>query len=1464
MVSGRRSGQPPAATGADNPGRAGRADVPGPRAGGEHTEGPAGPAPPGRGTGQPSGTPGPAQRPQAHASAPAATELERADRAAAVLSRLGVPSLPARSSMVRALRRLKRRVPSRRPGDVVLDVDATAEHAVESGGIWSPVTKPGTTRWLDLTLVIDCGPSMAAWRATVTAFIGVLQQSGAFGSIQLRLLDTRQQGKGGPSPPVLRGGTPATPARSPAEILDRSGRRIVLVVTDGVSAPWPSGLVNPMLAGWAAVLPVAVVHLLPQRLWARNGLAVRQARLTVPAPLSPNGNWAAELSDAWLEPEPRAGLAPGTVAVPVLEPDARWLRWWARLITGTGGAVGATVLLASTASAPAPVTVDAAAASLSACERVRRFHRIASPPAFRLATLLAAVPISLPVARHVQSELVPEAGSDHLAEVLTSGLLQPSGTGDASWDTAQFEVPQAIRIELLSGARRSETARVVRVTADRFADQIPWLTRIRDALDDPDGTPDPAYTPEAAGADQVAVERAVMHGLSGPYRHRGMQRGPYRSDAGSGRYGVSDGANVDHVRQDRPANRGASTPDEREQTTINPASESMRDGMGLADAPTGSSNVAIAGPPAPANLAEPAKDESAKGELGGGKTKSRPAAGVGLRPAQATGVPAVWGNVPPRNPNFTGRHALLNMLSERLTLGSTTAVLPAALHGMGGIGKTQMAVEYIYRHLQDYDLVWWIHATQVAQIRSGLTELAATLGLPGGNEANTAVPAVREALRLGQPHSRWLLVFDAAESPDVVRPFFPTNGPGEILVTSRNPAWASVARPLEVNVFERGESIELLRRRGPEIDEADASRLAGRLGDLPLAIEQAAAWRAETGMPVQEYLRLFDEKVAEILDTTAPADYEVSVAAAWNVSFDELARRNPAAHQLLQVCACFAPEPISRNLFTGVRNVSVSPELDQALRDPMQLGRAIRDISRYGLAKIDHRNNTLLLHRLVQLVLRNRMPAPVHAAMEHGAHLLLANLDPAQPAAFVQWPRYLEILPHVYAADLVKCDDGWSRQLVVNLMHFLYHYGDHEEALRLSQRAFETWTDALGETDSQTLAAAERYGFYMWELGQYAPASELNQRTLALRRQVSGENAEETLYAQISVTTDLRAQGDFAGAKKLSGEILERARGLFGPDDPMTLRAAHIHAISLRFTGEYRQALALDEDTHRRRIEVLGYEHANTLNSYTALLHDRRESGDYAGARAGYEEHAKHLSRVFGDDKAATLRLYSYLAIARRKDGDHKRALELSTRMLERFRTRYGASHPAVMTAALSHTIDVRQNNDLGRACRLGEEAFDRFRELLGESHPHTLAASLDLAVTLRLMGDAAGARELDERVLEQFRAALGPDHPYSVIAAINLASDLSALGEPEAAYALGTEALERSERALGSEHATTLGAGLNLVLDLRTLGRKQEAEPRYAEVLTGYRQLLGDGHPATGAAAKSMRANCDIDPLPF
>ncbi|WP_328644712.1 FxSxx-COOH system tetratricopeptide repeat protein [Amycolatopsis sp. NBC_00348] len=1364
------------------------------------------------------------------------------------VSDAGIATLPDAAEFVRSLRPLKRLVKSRRPDDLELDEDRTAEEAAETGRWW-PVTRQKRRKWLDLTLVIDAAPSLALWKPTVNAFISLLERLGAFRSIQVRMLDTGKAGQaedGTVIEPELHGGTLETPARGAAEVLDSSGRRLMLVVTDGVSDAWRNDLVSPILADWARAMPVAVLHLLPQRLWPRGGLDVHRAVLATSGPLRANRHYGLELPDNWVDPDRSAELVAGSVPVPVLEFKPRWLHWWVGLVTGSGEERRtAKVLLARNRPVPLRETELEREETFdpSPRDQVKRFHSQASPPAYRLATLLAAVPVTVGVARTLQAELVPDSEPAHLAEVFTSGLLEQTG-GEGPWDAVNWDFPHQVRAVLLSGARRSETVRAVLAARRSFGVRSGFLARLRDALEDPDSTSDPA--PEPGTADEVALERAVMAALSGPYLSRAARLDAIEAEAGAEQQGPTRVSTLD--------------------SNIEPVSDTMSQAPDrIAGLPSDPAALAPTNSPVP----DGRPDSGEGGTVSPARAVSSVASTARHERPSSDENPPVWGKIPAKNLNFTGRDDLLDQLGERLGAG-TTAVLPAALHGMGGIGKTQMAVEFIYRHLQDYDLVWWIQATEETQIRSSLTELAQHLRLPGCDEAITAVPAVREALRLGRPYRRWLLVFDSAENPDMARRFFPVNGPGEILVTSRNPDWAGIARPLEVAVFERSESRDLLRRRGPAISDSDADLLSEKLGDLPLAIAQAAAWRAETGMPVQEYLRLFDEKVTEVLSTSAPADYEVSVAAAWNVSFDELSRRNPAAHQLLQVCAFFAPEPIARSLFTGVRGVEITAELDEALRDPMELGRAIRDINKFGLAKIDHGNDTIVLHRLVQLVLRNRLSRQDRAHMRHGAHMLLANLDPRDPASPKHWPRYQILLPHVYSAELIGCDDRWVRQLVINLLKFLYHWGDHEGALALADQTVRAWSvpdadaDVRPETDLQVLQASERLGFYYWVVGRYTEAAEVTQRTLDLYLETLGADAEQTINAELTVALVLKANGDFAAARSLGDRTYVKTRGLFGEDDPITLNAAHDFVVSLLLTGEYEEARRLAQETYDRRAQILGYDHDATISTQVLLVIARRELGEYPWARIEQERIAERALKLYGENSVGTLRRRYHQAVACRKDGDHEAALALSDAALKRFRERYGDKHPNALACALGHSIDLRHAKDFTKARALGEQVFNLYRESVGEQHPHTLSAALDLGVTMRLSGDPASARAIDERSLEQLRTLLGADHPHSIVCAIDVASDLFALGRVEEAAAIDDEMLTRARRILGKDHPTTLAAQLNRSLDLRAQGDDGEADVLYQDVMERYRAVLGETHPGTLSASRGVRADCDIDPMPL
>ncbi|MFD2350515.1 FxSxx-COOH system tetratricopeptide repeat protein [Nonomuraea ferruginea] len=354
--------------------------------------------------------------------------------------------------------------------------------------------------------------------------------------------------------------------------------------------------------------------------------------------------------------------------------------------------------------------------------------------------------------------------------------------------------------------------------------------------------------------------------------------------------------------------------------------------------------------------------------------------------------PDVW-SVPTRNASFTGRNRILESLRDRLVGGDDLGSRPQALFGLGGVGKTQIALEYAHRFKADYGLVWWVPSNDVGEINRSLAALAVRLGIRFGDSIADGAKAALEALRRGQPHARWLLTFDNAEDAEALRPFLP-GGPGHVLITSRSQAWSSVAVPLEIDVFSREEGVEHLLRRVPRLAADEALQIADALGYLPLAIEQAAAWLEETSMSAGMYLTELETQTLNTLDLNQPDDYPHSVAATWEISFNQLNVRSPAAGRLLQLCAFFAPESISQSLVYSDRMLEVLRPFGETLRDKLVLGRIIRDIGRYALAQVDQGNNTIQVHRLVQKVIRSRMREEEALTAEHEVHRILAAARP--------------------------------------------------------------------------------------------------------------------------------------------------------------------------------------------------------------------------------------------------------------------------------------------------------------------------------------------------------------------------------------------------------------------------------------------------------------------------------------
>jgi tetratricopeptide (TPR) repeat protein len=674
----------------------------------------------------------------------------------------------------------------------------------------------------------------------------------------------------------------------------------------------------------------------------------------------------------------------------------------------------------------------------------------------------------------------------------------------------------------------------------------------------------------------------------------------------------------------------------------------------------------------------------------GSPTTAVPDAG----PRPPGSLPTVW-NLARRNPAFTGRDGMLNRLHDTLCAGHRAAV--QALHGMGGVGKTQLALEYAHRFAGEYDLAWWIASEQPELIGDHLATLAAKMGLvPAGTATPAAVDALRTHLR---GRSRWLLVFDNAEDRDDLTPWLP-DGPGHLIITSRSPDWTGVAESVDVDVFIRSESIGLLHGHLPHLGDQEADRLADALGDLPLAIGQAAGLLAETRITVDTYLAELRTHAVDLLrDGRPPAGYPVPLAAAVILAADRLASVDPAAGQLLTLCAHLGPEPIPADLFTA-RPDLLPERLATVARQPVAFARTIAQLARYGLARTTDAGP--LLHRLTQAILRDADPNP--GAGHRTTEQILIAAQPDDGSAPALWPRWTQLLPHILASDPAATGDPALRQVANDAVWHLKARGDARTALPLAEYLHTAWASQHGPDDTTVLDAAINLAVVLHALGRHERARDIAQDALARYRRVFGDDDPNTLRSANTLTNVLYSLGEHDRAREIAEDTLARYRRVFGDDHSNTLRSAGIVAAVLHVLGLHERAREMNEDTLARYRRVFGDDHPDALISASNLAGDLHALGEHVRARETNEDTLARRRRVLGDD------------------------------------------HPDTLISASALAADLHALGELERAREMDEDTLARRRRVLGDDHPDTLDSADDLAGDLVALDRHVDADRLREQ----------------------------------------------------------------------------------------------------------------------
>ncbi|MEV0350709.1 FxSxx-COOH system tetratricopeptide repeat protein [Nonomuraea sp. NPDC050680] len=825
--------------------------------------------------------------------------------------------------------------------------------------------------------------------------------------------------------------------------------------------------------------------------------------------------------------------------------------------------------------------------------------------------------------------------------------------------------------------------------------------------------------------------------------------------------------------------------------------------------------------------------------------------------------PKVWERVPKRNPNFTGRADLLTVLRKSINTVTAVVAQPQALQGLGGVGKTQLAIEYAWQYRAHYDLVWWISADQPVLVPSSLAAMGQVLGLPQATGAEQATQAVLRALQSGVPYRSWLVIFDNAEEPDYIKDFIP-RGPGHVLITSRNSRWSDHEPTIQVDVFRREESVEFLRKRlGRAVSEDGAALLAERLGDLPLALEQAAALLARTLMPVDEYLSLLEEQTGRLLSLEKAPTYPQSMTAAWQLSVSQLEDRVPEAVELLRCCAFFGPEPIPRDVFRR-GNRLVGPRLAPILSDAILLTNALSNLERYALVKVEPAARTLQVHRLNQALLRDETPEKDRGELRHEVHLLLAGSAPSDPDDETKWSSFEELAAHLEPSGLISCVEPNVRKFAIDLVRYLYVRGSYKQAQTLLGEYIEKWTEVSGARHQDVLVAQIHLGNIKLALTLYPEAYEIDSRALEVMREVLGHEQPETLWAMNGYATSLRGRGDFLRARDVDAEVREAYERLYGENEIRTLRARNNLALDYALTSEYGEAQKILQSAYLYMSGAEGSGRRLLLQTWTNLGRAVRLNGRFHVGTDMAEEAYRYGVAQLGEDHPATLLAAKDLAISQRRSGRMGEALELMQDTYTRLRRLYGDVHADTMAAALGLSNALRAFGELEEARAIVDRALQYYPQVFGEDHPFTQASRINLALLMRLSGDAAKAREIDQKALDGLTARLGRDHDYTVTCGINLQNDLAALGEFDRARRLGEENYQRIQAHFTPDHYLSLVCAANLSLDLQETGAEDEAGRLHEETMRRFDLIVGRDHPDTLAALAGERINCDFDPPPI
>jgi tetratricopeptide (TPR) repeat protein/transcriptional regulator with XRE-family HTH domain len=695
-----------------------------------------------------------------------------------------------------------------------------------------------------------------------------------------------------------------------------------------------------------------------------------------------------------------------------------------------------------------------------------------------------------------------------------------------------------------------------------------------------------------------------------------------------------------------------------------------------------------------------------------------------------------FANLPEPNPYFTGREAPLAALHAALAAGGPVAVSqPQAISGLGGIGKTQLALAYAARYRAHYhDLLWALAESRETLVTSYVAIAEhLRLELRAAQEPQRVVEAVKRWLG---GHRGWLLVLDNIEDLGLVRAFVPSSRQGAVLLTTRRTETSPVARALVLDVLPAEEgALFLLRRAGslaleselaeaPPQHQATARAIAEALGGLPLALDQAGAYIAETRCALSDYLALLQQERATLLRRrgAVPGEHPASVTATFALAFAEVQQKSETAAELLKLCAVLAPEAIPLELLRQGA-AELGPVLAPVTADALACNAALEILQTYSLARRDPEGHTLSLHRLVQAVLLEAMGPEERSLWNARA---IAALNAAFPnvwrQVWGQWERCRQLVPHVLALSAATPAEQGSlvlAALLTKAADYAFQRAHYEQAESLYQRALRLREQILGPDHPEVTFPLNGLADAQREQGRYADAEPLYQRAVHLWEGLRAAHSQVPSPLN-NLALLYWKQGRYAEAEPLLARALLVAEENFGPDHPEI--ASYLNNLALLYCDQGRyaeaeplswRALSLDEQT-------FGPDHPEVAYSLNMLGLLSWAQGRYAEAEPLYQR-ALHIGeQTLGETHPMVTYPLNGLANLYRDQGQFERAEPLYQRVHAIRLQERGAQHPETANNLLDFGRLYERWHRPDQALPLYLQALGILEQCLGPAHPHS------------------------------------------------------------------------------------------------------------------------------------------------